>query len=174
MPACKGRSGHHARPSCFPPFGGGIIKSTEHTATPWLRAKPEDQQGKSGEKPALALDFLQAVSVERMRTKGAFCPVIGKPRRLTQPRRHGQISPRRIRKPEDLRTFYSPRKMRAQNIILMCIIRGSFEFFTELPLHFFYKSALRKGIIWNTGRRCARGILRRCIRPYAWRISRRR
>ena len=117
MPACKGRSWHHARPSCFPPFGGGIIKSTEHTATPWLRAKPEDQQGKSGEKPALALDFLQAVSVERMRTKGALCPVIGKPRRLMQPRRHGQISPRRIRKPEDLRTFYSPRKMRAQNII---------------------------------------------------------
>ena len=74
MPACKGRSGHHARPSCFPPFGGGIIKSTEHTATPWLRAKPEDQQGKSGEKPALALDFLQAVSVERVRTKGAFLP----------------------------------------------------------------------------------------------------
>ncbi len=51
---------------------------------------------------------MQAVSVERMRTKGALCPVIGKPRRLTQPRRHGRISPRRIRKPEDLRTFYSP------------------------------------------------------------------
>ena len=74
MPACKGRSGHHARPSCFPPFGGGIIKSTEHTATPWLRAKPEDQQGKSGKNPALAQDFLQAVSVERMRTKGALWP----------------------------------------------------------------------------------------------------
>jgi hypothetical protein len=38
------------------------------------------------------------------------------------------ILPCHIRKPEDLRTFYSPRKMRAQNIILMCIIRGSFEF----------------------------------------------
>lgn len=144
MPACKGRSGHYARPSCFPPFGGGIIKSTEHTATPWLRAKPEDQQGKSGEKPALAQDFLQAVSVERMRTKGALCPVIGKPRRLTQPRRHGQISPRRIRKPEDLRTFYSPRKMRAQNIVLMCIISGGFETFAELPLHFFIKTRCGK------------------------------
>lgn len=77
MPACKGRSGHHARPYCFPPFGGGIIKSTEHTATPWLRAKPEDQQGKSGENPALALEFLQAVSVERMRAKGLFARSLG-------------------------------------------------------------------------------------------------
>jgi len=94
--------------------------------------------------PRLHWIFLQAVSVERMRTKGAFCPVIGKPRRLTQSRRHGRISPRRIRKPEDLRTFYSPRKMRAQNIVLMCIISGSFETFAELPLHFFIKTRCGK------------------------------
>ena len=108
MLVCKGRSGHHARPYCFPPFGGGIIKSTERTATPWLRAKPEDQQGKSGEKPALAQDFLQAVSVERMRTKGALCPVIGKPRRQDMcARRNPQGADEQINafvcpKPEDL------------------------------------------------------------------------